>query len=459
MQFQKYFAIRRLTAYALVLAFFFCMIGATTETFAEDIAVEKSRTLSLEEVLLDTYHNNLSLRAARAKLKAVEELMPQAWSNWKPSVSSSLGISATDIDGSNFNGGDGSTAKDISIDLSQPLYRGGRSLAQRNKAYHAIEEQKALLNSEEQSILKQAAEAYLDLWQNQNLLDIANRTGEIIARELEGTKMRFEVGELTKTDVAQAESRYARTQANVITAKGALLTAEAKFKEITGIENIPKVDAPSFSLKIPETLEEALNQTDEHSPDLIAAVHKHKQSEEQIRQTKGELLPEINLSSQWNKTLDPSPGVIDKQTNTSIGILATIPLYQSGAVYSRIRETKHLENQQYLESMNMLKQEHRDVTDKWTLLQTAQAEIEARKAQVEAARIAQEGMHYERELGSRSILDILDTDQDVFDAEEAFIRAQRNKYVAEFMILEAIGILKSAILEKSRETINLEENP
>ncbi len=419
-------------------------------------AGEPVQEQTLQAALRMAYINNPSLRAARTELRVIHESLPQALSGWKPTLSADASIAASDIDGSNFGGGNGSTAKDLGFSLDQPLYRGGQTFSETTAARYTIAAQNALLKIKGQDVLQETATAYMDVLRDQALLELSRNNREVIAQELEASRERFDVGELTRTDVSQSEARLAKAEADVTTVRGNLRSSRAVFEEVIGMPAGRLVQpVPHFELLERETLEGLIRIAEQESPDVAAAVYAHKAAKEDINGVFGELLPEIGLFSSWNKTLDPAPGVIDEQTTKMIGLSASIPLYQAGSVRSRVRQAKEEANQRYLEILESKRLVRRETIENWEALQAAKAEIRSREAQVEASRVAQEGVRQEAEVGSRTILDILDADQEFLDAQVALVTAKRNKVVATFALLATLGLLSPERLGFSEDSISL----
>ncbi len=412
-------------------------------------------TQSLQRSLEWTYQNNPTLQAARAQLRAIQEQLPQAYAGWKPTVLGEASITNTDIDGSNFGGATGSTAKDVVLSLNQPIYRGGTTFANVKGARAVIQAQLASLSKVEQDVLLDAATAYMNVLRDQALLDLSQNNYDVIDKQREATQDRFDVGELTKTDVSQAEARLAGAQSDIINARGNLKTSKAIFQQIIGF--MPgALEKPNIELVDPLDLETAIIQGEETSPDVLTSFYLHQASENDIDSVFGELLPEVSFSSSWNRTRDPAPGLIDEQTTKAIGITATIPLYQAGSVRSRVREAKYTSNQRLLQITETKREVRQRIISAWEDLQAARAEIDSRKAQVDAAAIAREGVHSEAELGSRTILDALDADQELLDAKVALVTAQRNKTVAEFGLLAVLGFLTPEKLQFETPTFKAE---
>ncbi len=399
----------------------------------------------LEDVLKWSYENNPTLRAARAELKAVQEALPQAQAGFKPSIDAGGNISSVDIAGSNF-GGSGTTSKEMEVGFSQPLYRGGRTLAAVDEADDQIMAQRALLRTVEQGVLLDVVTAFMNVVRDKALLDLSASNESYIAKELEATQERYDVGDLSRTDLSQAQARLARARADKISARGALQSSRAVYEQVVGVpaENL---EQPVPSLPIPDTLEEAVSIAEKNNPSVIAARYMHESAEENVDKVFGELLPELAFFGSWNRQYDPQPGLLKESTTKTVGLSASIPLYQAGAVRSRVRQAKHTANQRYMEILESRRDIRAQVVSSWAELSAAKAEIQSRDAQVEASEIAREGVREEALLGARTVLDTLDADQEFLDAQAALITAQRNKIVAEFALAATLGVLKPDVLE------------
>lgn len=396
--------------------------------------------LTLLSALETTYSTNPTLRAARKALRATYEQLPQAYSGWQPTVTSNASLTATDIAGSNFGPADGSTAKDVDVGFDQPLFRGFRTLAETSAAKSTITSQTAVLVSTEQDVLLNAVTAYMDVVRDRALLDLSLNNRDVLDKQREATQDRFDVGELTRTDVSQAKARLARADSDVITAKGTLNSSIAVFEQIIGEppENLKEAEV---ALSFPGTLDEAVGLAERSNPLVIGATYAHKAAEKDADSIFGELLPSIGLFGSWNRTFDPAPGLVPEQTTKAFGVSATIPLYQAGAVRSRLRQVKHTANSRYMEILEVKRGVRQDVITAWSDWRSAQSEIRSRELQVEASRIARNGVHAEADVGTRTILDSLDADQELLDAQVALVTAQRDEVVAKFTLLSTLGLL------------------
>jgi outer membrane protein len=414
--------------------------------------------MTLQDALRAAYVNNPSLRAARAQLLSVGENLSQALSGWQPTVSSGLDVTSSDTSGSNFSSGGSTnvTSKDVSVSIAQPVFRGGKTIAETAEARYSIAAQQALLWNSEQGILRDTAQAYMDVLRDDALLELSQNNRDVIAKQLEASRDRFEVGELTRTDVAQSEARLADAEAGIITARGDLRASYAVFEQVTGM--VPyALQVPSVEIAFPDNLEDITTMAQSHSPRVMAAENVHRAAEEGIDGVWAELWPQIDLSSSWNRTYDPQPGLIDEQTTRSIGLSASIPLYQAGSVRSRVRQAKHDANQRYLEILGVRRQVRQEAVENWEDWRAAQAEIRSRKAQVIASEVAREGVKQETDLGARTVLDALDADQELLDAKVALVTAQRNEVVARFDLAATLGLLMPDALGFGDEAIVMEE--
>ncbi|MDB2682660.1 TolC family outer membrane protein [Alphaproteobacteria bacterium] len=442
----------------ILMTMLFALCSATLMAQEEPKAIDlEPAALSLSEAIEHTFNNNPEIKAARAELMATQERFPQALAGWKPTVSADANLTSSENTASNFGSSSGSTSKDGTLSVDQPLFRGGRTLAETKAAKNIIRSGRALLNVTEQKVLLNAAIAYVNILRDQALRELAQNDFNLLAQQLKATRDRFEFGELTKTDVSQAEARLARAESEIIETRGNLKTSEAAFLKTVGKQPV-KLIRPALDLPIPEDIDSAFTISETYNPLIISAESIHEASKNDVDNVFGELLPQVGLFGSWNRTYDPQPGILSEQTTRTIGIGATIPLYQAGGTRSRIRAAKNTTNQRYMETIEAKRQVRQNITESWENWQTAKSEISSRGAQVKASAIAEEGVKKEAELGSRTVLDTLDAQQEHLDARVALITAQRNEIVAKFQLLEAIGILTPQTLGFDGKTFDYEEH-
>jgi len=418
----------------VILLFAGCMVGVAREGFAQDNGDAKQS--SFLQVLQQTYLNNPQILSARARLRSVYEQLPQARAGWLPTVTTGAGAQNTDIDGNPMV--ENSSTRSVNASVTQPLFRGGRTVAGMAQARKTINAELEALHSVEQDILLAAATAYLDVVQAQSLLELSENNLRVLRKEHEAAREGFEVGELTRTDVSQALSRVKGAEAGVITAKGDLRSARAVFEEITGTQPGKLSYPDNLRYKVPDDLDRCIEMALERNPEALSAEYLHSAAEEQVDVVWGELLPDIRLSGSWEEQFESGD---DNTTTQTIAVNATMPLYEGGATRSRVREAKELSNQYYMDILDARRRVRQQTISAWETLAAARAEIESREAQVESAELAQEGVNVEAEFGERTVLDVLDAEQEYLDARVSLVTARRNSLVALFSLIKQLGAL------------------
>jgi len=268
-------------------------------------------------------------------------------------------------------------------------------------------------------------------------LNIGNE--QVLARQLEATKDRFEVGEVTRTDVAQAESRHARTTAERIQSEGDLEVSRAFYEQIIG-ENPVKVSQPDYPDNLPTSEADAVKLASEKNPSVIVAIFNERASRDFIEAAKSDLLPNIDLVADARRGRDE--GSSDRTINDiTLSAELTVPIYQQGSVSSNIREAQQLASRNLIRVEEARRAAIEAGSGGWEKLLTARASIKSREAAERAARIALEGVQQEAAVGSRTVLDVLDAEQELLDAQVSLVRDQRDATVASYDLLSAAGRL------------------
>lgn len=399
--------------------------------------------------LKQTYLENPTILAARAELRSINETLDQAYSGFRPNIyaDGSLDWRDTDNKGNSFISQNGDNlAKGAGLNVEQNLFRGGKTFAQVRAARYLIAAQRYNVFALEQSTLQQAVAAYMDVIRDRAVVDLNRKNLEVVSEQLRASKDRYEVGDISLTDVSQSQARVADANALLITAEGNLRASMSRYEEIIGQQPPENMDFPAIVFDMPDTKEQALSLANDNNPLLRGAEFFHAYAKQDVNSVFAELLPQINLGGSLSKTYDPHPGFLDETKTTAVGIFATVPLYTSGNTRSRVRQAKETANQRFmeiLEARNMVRQE---TTENWENLRSAQAEITARQAQVEAAADSQKGVRLEAEVGERTIIDALDADKEYLNAEVALITARRNEVVAHYALAASMGLLSPSQL-------------
>jgi outer membrane protein len=400
-----------------------------------DPSTQKIQTL--EQALAWSYGNNPGLQSARAAFRAAQETLPQAMAGWQPTVVAGADITAERISGRE---GNGTTSKQIDASFTQPLFHGGQTLAAVKSARNTIEAQRALLRDRVQQTMLQAVTAYMNVVRDESLLEVADNNVKDLREQLKAVRARFSVGNITKTDVSQAEAALAKAQADRTAALGNLRTSNAAFEQVIGF--LPaKLEKPNVNLPIPPTLDEAKDFGDRYNPQVVASAYLQESSRSDIDRAFGQLLPRIDLNGDVGHVYDPQPGGEPDTTARSIGISASIPLYTGGLIQSQVRQARHTANQRYLDILNTKRLVRESIVSGWETFSATRAEIDSRKAQVKAARVALDGIRQEATVGTRTVLDALNTEQEYLIAKVSLVTAQRDEVVAAYTLAAALGLL------------------
>ena len=294
-------------------------------------------------------------------------------------------------------------------------------------------------NSIEQTVLLNATTAYSDVYRDQAVLELTIRNEQRLARQLEATRDRFQVGEVTRTDVSQAEARLARGTSDRIGAEGDLAASRAVFRNVIG--TTPAVlPHPALPQALPVSLAEANDMATGNNPDVTTAEFRERSALDSVDQVRGELSPTLSLIGRLQRQEDISRRDLRFDSAEAL-VNLNFPLYQAGNVHSRLRERKQL----VVEQRRLLDQSQRDAvedaTRAWNSLETASAEIGSFGKQVEANRIALDGVEKEAEVGARTVLDVLDAQQELLNSQVSLVRAERDQVVAAFQLKASVGVL------------------
>jgi outer membrane protein len=413
---------------------------------------------TLDQALASAYTGNPTLQAARAELRGVNEGVPQALSNYRPSAFVDGDIGVERIKDNNSSGAETHEPREILLDVEQPLYRGGRTVADVARAEAEVQAQRARLHSVEQGVLLAAVSAYMNVWRDEAVLQLNINNEKVLGRELEATQDRFDVGELTRTDVAQSESRLARATAERIGAEGNLTASEAVYQEVIG--NPPEVsslEAPETLANLPGMQDQVVDAALNNNPDVISARFDESAADHQIAVSRGQLLPEAFLTGEARHS--ENFGSSSNQTDVAKGALqATVPIYQQGLVSSQVRQDKQISAQRTREVEASSRGAERRAINSWADLETARAQSESFRSEVRSTEIALEGVRQENAVGARTILDILDAEQEFLDAQVNLIRARRDEIVAGYAVLAAMGLLTARDLGLDVEPYNPEDD-
>ena len=397
---------------------------------------------SLEDALAAAYANNPELAAGRAALRATDEQVPQALSNWRPTVSVSGSVGASAVRNPKATGtakGQHRDPRSAAFSVAQPLYRGGRTVAATKEAFNNIRAARASLVSTQQGVLQGAVNAYVSVVTDQAVLELNINNEQVLQRQLEAVQDRFQVGEVTRTDVHQAEARLSGAVADRIQAEGNLEVSRAEYRRIIG-ESPGALSAPEVPTDLPASAEATFEAAATGNPAIVAAQFRERASLDNVDEIRGELLPSLSLTAKASKSYEASSET-SVSTTYSATVDLSVPIYQSGSVYSRLRAAKQTASEKREAVAEARRTAVKEATSAWETMLAAQAAIKAFQTQVTANEVALDGVQREAAVGSRTVLDVLDAEQELLDSRVRLVRAERDLLVAVFELKAAIGDL------------------
>lgn len=411
------------------------IVAAPTATKAETFA----------EALATAYQSNPTLQARRARLRATDESVPQALANWRPRVTASASKGKQESDTLTETSTTRSTTtltrspQTLQLTATQPIYRGGRTTAATQSAENSVLAERARLIAAEQQVLIDAATSYLDVVRDEATLELNITNEQRLVRQLEAARDRFRVGEITRTDVAQAESRLARATSDRIASEGQVGISRATYRRVMG-EFPGTLTPPSRPKNIPPSREDAQTLSSNGNPNVIAAEYAEVGARADVRSVAGELLPEVSLVGDLSRSEDSSSTSSTARTDTrSITARVTMPLYAAGSTTSRYRAANQTLGQRRSEVDEARRSAIESATRAFEQYETSRARFESFSQVIAAAEIALDGVQQEASVGSRTVLDVLDAEQELLTAQVSQVQAARDEFVASFQLLSAVG--------------------
>lgn len=414
-------------------------IIAAAALLASSALVSPSFAETLDEALARAYQTNPTLLAARAALRATDEGVSQALSRWRPTVEAGADISRTQsYSNTRSPASRYTTPRGVDLSIVQPLYDPVADAAT-NRAEKDVLAARARLITTEQQVLLNAMSSYIDVVRDQYVLDLNINNEQRLRRQLDAANDRFRVGEITRTDVAQAEARLSRAIADRIQAEGNLAASRAVYRNNVG-DAPANLVVPRPPVNLPAMQEEAVSIASARFPDVIAADYTEQSARENVRAIEGELWPELNLRG----TLSADRANTTSNTesnNASITAEIAVPLYTAGSVASRIRAAKQTASQRKIQVDQARRDAIETATRAWEALETARASLRALDSEIQASQIALEGVEKEALVGSRTVLDVLDAEQELLNAKVNLVGAQRDEIAAAYELRAAVGSL------------------
>jgi TolC family type I secretion outer membrane protein len=391
---------------------------------------------TLDEALVQSYLTNPQLMAARASLRALDESVPRALAGWRPSITASTAQALDQVE--NSDTGVTLDTRRYGLTLTQPLYSGGETVASTGRAENAVLAGRARLASVEQQVLLETVAAFTAVVREQAVLDLAERNEQRLQTQLDAARNRFRLGEITRTDVAQAETRLARATADRVQAEGALGAAGATYRRVVG-QPPDRLATPEPLAGLPGTEQDALGQA-EGNPAVAAARFDLATAESEADLALSGLKPRLSLTGEMSYVDEPST-LLDWQRSMTIGTVLSVPLYQGGGEYARVRQSRQTVQQRRQELDDARRRADEQVSAAWDELASARGRIGSLEVQSDRAAFALDGVKKEALVGARTVLDVLDAEQELFAAEIELERGRREEVLAGYRLRAAMGEL------------------
>jgi len=402
---------------------------------------------SLIEALSSTYNSNPDLLASRATLRQTDETLTQAVSNWRPKVSLSVEYNRIEYDGIPVKTGNFNyqlQGRTTLLTATQPLFRGGKTVADTKVAQANIQAQRAVLADTERNVLLSSVQAYADLLQDTGIVDVRRNNVRVLVEQLNATRERFRVGELTITDVSQAEARLEQSKADLVLAQAQARIDEAAFQHYIGIKPSRLGDLALIG-GLPASEEECVALAMDGAPLSVSAQHRITAASYGVNSAISVLLPQVNLIG-FAQTQADLQVPNDQYYQYGARLQLTVPIYQNGSEWSAVRQAKQLVGQRRNELDSARRTAAETVIRAWRNLDSARSRIQSFESQVRANSVALNGVQQEALVGSRTTLDVLNAEQELLNSQVSLLQARHDTQVSYYAVMSAIGRLTARSL-------------
>lgn len=410
---------------------------------------------TIEAALIRAYQNNPQLNAQRASVRATDENVPQALSGYRPkvAVTASAGTQYTDTQTNTQTGGrlseiglNGVNApRSVGATVTQTLFNGGQTANRTRAAESQVSAAREGLRVLEQTVLFAAATIYMDYLRDSAIVEVQKSNVRVLEQTLKQTRDRFNVGEVTRTDVAQSEAQLANGRTQLLAAESTLTTTRANFRRIIGNEPTNLAPGSPVDRFLPTTLAAAVDRGLLENPNVTAALYGIDVSFLQVKVNEGALFPTVTLQGSVQQSYESSMATYRAFGASAVAQL-TVPVYQGGAEYALIRQSKESLAQQRLNLEQVRDQTRATVAQSWGQLVAGKAQVTSAQSQVTASEIALNGVREEARVGQRTTLDVLNAQQALVNARVALVTAQHDRVVASYSVLNSIGRLSPSVL-------------
>jgi outer membrane protein len=430
--------------------------GAAIVAGVLTVVVSPATAETLEQALVLSYQNNPQLNAQRAATRATDENVAIALGGYRPRVSATTSLSEVYLDNVSrtpnrppgFARSSGENAvTSFGVTGTQTLFNGFQTGNRTRQAEAQVFAARETLRNTEQTVLLSAATAYMNLLRDTAVLELQRSNVNVLEAMLRQTRDRFSAGEVTRTDVAQAESRLAAGRSQLLVAESNYVTTKAQYRQVIGVEPGRLTAAMPVDRFSPRTPAGSLARARTEHPSITAAMYNVDAAVSQVKIAEGTLYPTLTLQGSVNKQFGSTTNPDSLQSfQAQIGGQLSVPIYQGGQEYATIRQAKETLGQRRLDLDTARDQVQSNLTQAWGQLEAAKAQIEATTAQVNAAEISLNGVREEARVGQRTTLDVLNAQQELVNARVALVTAQRDRVVASYTVLAAVGSLSPQVL-------------
>lgn len=396
---------------------------------------------TLADALARAYKYNPRLDAERARLRATDEEVARANSGYRPDITATADVGYNKSESRPALTSSGSSnPKGYQISATQPIFNGFRTTNQVREAEAGVRAGRETLRSVEAQVLLDAVTFYMDVVRDQAIVKLRENNVTVLSRELKATQDRFNVGEVTRTDVAQATARRAGAVSALDLARANLRTSRANFERAVGSPPSNLADVPVPNAMLPKSLDEAVAMGARENPNVVAALYREQQARHTVDRIRGELLPTVQVDASYQHRYDTSP-ITDEAETTTITGRVSVPIYEGGEVRARVRQSKHTHVSRIQEIEQARSETQASVTSAWSRFQASKAQLESDQAQVQANRTALAGVREEEKVGQRTILDVLNAEQELLNSEVQAVTTRHDLVVNAYTLLGQVGRL------------------
>jgi outer membrane protein len=417
---------------------------------------------TIEAALVRAYQNNPQLNAQRAQVRSTDENVPQALSGYRPKVSLTASAGYQYSDSLTTSGGSPTQIvrtethgtnppRSVGATVTQTLFNGQQTANRTRAAESQVSGAREALRVLEQTVLLNAATIYMDYLRDSAIVEVQKSNVRVLEQTLKQTQDRFNVGEVTRTDVAQSEAQLAAGKTQELTAESNLVTTKSNFRRIIG--NEPSNEAPGSPVDrfLPGSLPSAVELSLVENPNVTAAMFGIDVNYLQVKINEGALLPTVTLQASVQQSYEQTL-ITPRQFGASAVAQVSVPIYQGGAEYSLIRQSKENLTQQRLVLEQTRDQTRANTVTAWGQLVAGKAQVSSAQSQVTASEVALNGVREEAKAGQRTTLDVLNAQQALVNARVALVTAQHDRVVASYAVLNAVGRLSPQVLRLPTQT-------